>query len=287
MGAPTTPLDSLLPRDLVADHESRLIRRSASRLRPHRNVVKQLLRPSRLCLAGNCVRVTGPTEAINSALLKKHFQKLTEDFLRPLEQYFEVPTRGIRCGYRNEEYWPGCAVAMHLHVPAQCVGFVWFRGRGGMRDGGVAVRPYDELQGLTRRFDHEGFLQSLGSSPPMPLFSTTKLLQLKDLYRSFICGTNFWPWFSPERQRLQMRLTSIHRTLIMRATGSTLINQVGTDAAERHALFLKVKNALAVAMREPPLLRDKELCAQMQKHLDVIGRAIGAVPKTARTTRSR
>jgi len=198
--------DSL--KNLLSDQQyenSIILTRDEPLIPPNESVLKQLMvhkateETKAAAAAAVCAGESweAPAVAINNAVLRQHFRQLTAEFLRPLERYFKLEAVGSRAakkrGIKFSAYSQHRSFAMNMH-----------------------------------QFNVDAFMQQLETETP------PKILQHGDwrqLYRNFIRGPNFWPWFSMKRMELNEKLTYIHRHLklntdpaflVKTATGTTL-----------------------------------------------------------------
>ncbi|KAH7476921.1 hypothetical protein PRIC1_000932 [Phytophthora ramorum] len=76
--------------DFENSHRPMLLRRCPRYMIPDVTVVRQLVSPPEVHITQTTSHEEEPYVTINNAILRKHFRKLTKDFLQPFEQYFGI-----------------------------------------------------------------------------------------------------------------------------------------------------------------------------------------------------
>ncbi|EEY69156.1 uncharacterized protein PITG_05355 [Phytophthora infestans T30-4] len=76
--------------DFENSHRPMLLRRCPRYMTPDATVLQQLVSPPEVRILQTTSHEEEPYVTINNAVLRKHFRKLTKDFLHPFEQYFGI-----------------------------------------------------------------------------------------------------------------------------------------------------------------------------------------------------
>ncbi|KAG6967399.1 hypothetical protein JG687_00004301 [Phytophthora cactorum] len=76
--------------DFENSHRPMLLRRCPRYMAPDVTVLHQLVSPPEVRITQTTSHEEEPYVTINNAVLRKHFRKLTKDFLHPFEQYFGI-----------------------------------------------------------------------------------------------------------------------------------------------------------------------------------------------------
>jgi hypothetical protein len=163
---------------------------------PDMHVLRQLLNEHDAAKAsvGLGTAAEPPALAINNALLRQHFQRLTKAFLRPLEAHVRLEAVGSRAARQQ-----GFSVSAY--------------------DDGAAGRR------LQHTFDADQFFAELEAAGP------PRELQRSDwrrLYRAFIEGTNFPTWLAQQRAKLAAQLSYIYRHLRLNTEPDVLLRTAGS-----------------------------------------------------------
>jgi len=219
-------------------------------------------------IAGQASVAEPPALAINNALLRRHFQRLTRAFLKPLENYLRLEAVGSRAA----------------------------------REQGISLSAYEQPRDLLREdFEEDHFLSVLESNVPCELARS----DFRQLYIKFIRGPNFGPWLARQRARLRQQLKGITRHLRIHTDPDILLQAAGapaymrrrileeqatgitsppaesptpplTGAGHAHsrqkaaAVFARIKHALDLEMAKCESERDVVLVAKIQEHLEVV-----------------
>ena len=89
--APRSAIERYVPASVMSCGESArpmLIRRRVSSQEPDRDVMRRLVRPSKLSLTATAVSVCARSSSINGAILRRHFSDKTRTFLNAFERTF-------------------------------------------------------------------------------------------------------------------------------------------------------------------------------------------------------
>jgi hypothetical protein len=163
---------------------------------PDMHVLRQLLNEHDAAKAsvGLSTPAEPPALAINNALLRQHFQRLTKAFLRPLEAHVRLEAVGSRAARQQ-----GFSVSAY--------------------DDGAAGRR------LQHTFDVDQFFAELEAAGP------PRELQRSDwrrLYGAFIEGPNFATWLAQQRAKLAAQLSYIYRHLRLNTDPDVLLRTAGS-----------------------------------------------------------
>lgn len=172
-----------------------IITRDEPLIPPDKAVLKQLRihkattesRAAAAAAADAGVAWEAPAMLANNKVLREHFQQLTQAFLRPLERYFKLESVGSRAAQKE----------------------------------GLSLSAYNHPVSLSmEHFNIDSFMQSLEVQlPPKPL----RRGDWHQLYRRFINGPNFLPWFRSKQVELDRKLSFIYRQLRLHTDNATLL----------------------------------------------------------------
>ena len=184
-----------------------IITRDEPLIPPDKSVLKQLLihkatnesRAAAAAAAHAGVSWEAPAMLANNKILREHFQQLTQAFLRPLERYFKLESVGSRAAQKE----------------------------------GLSLSAYNHPDNLSMdHFNVDSFMQSLEVQMP------PKSLRRGDwhqLYRRFINGPNFLPWFRSKQVELDRKLSFIYRQLRLHTDNATLLKSATFEGKLRDA----------------------------------------------------
>jgi len=196
-------------RALLTDQKyerSIILTRDEPMVPPDKNILQQLMteadadKADLVVLHGENRSMEPPALAVNNALLRKHFNHLTRCFLRPLENYFNLEAVGSRAA----------------------------------RHSGINLSAYNEPSLLGEKFNEEGFLQELESQLPEKELRRTNW---RVLYRKFIDGPNFLPWYNRQRVKLEYQLEFIYKHLRLNTDSDVLLQAAGVDRSRRERIL--------------------------------------------------
>ncbi|GBG33705.1 Protein DENND6A [Hondaea fermentalgiana] len=173
---------------------------------PDKTILEQLLtehdaeNADLVVLQGDKYDVEPPALSVNNALLRQHFTHLTRCFLRPLETYFNLESVGTRAA----------------------------------RERGISLSAYNEPSLLIEKFNEESFLLELEAQLPEKELRRTNW---RALYRKFINGPNFLPWYNQQRAKLEFQLEHIYRHLRLNTDPDVLLQTAGAAEEVRERLL--------------------------------------------------
>lgn len=241
-----------------------IVSRGTPLLVPDRAVLGRVIAPSRPASPAAASADRASSSAINNAMLRKYFTRLSQTFLQPIERFFRVDPATLPDGVEE------------LSAPVM---------RSSSGEG--VWNPYLERPALPR-FSEEEFLAEVRRAPPppdIPLGQRPGLLggkgsrraRLAALYQRFFLSPHFFPWFHRERDRAGARITAyVHQ----------VIKRIARDGNAAFAFFLdggsvedaERMHAAARGMLLRELARagevDGELVEALRAHMALILRAV-------------
>ncbi|CAK4080298.1 unnamed protein product [Aphanomyces euteiches] len=222
--------------------EPRLLTRTTRLVVPDRAVLRQLVEAS----SNDTEEPRKPGDeaphvSINNALLRKHFKKVTEMFLKPFEEYFGI--------------WSN-----HLNVP---------------------TTPYMDITSFMKPFHAKEFLTSLSTRPhKLPYCLRTSRSKVKTLYARFIASPHFQPWFNYRRNEcikefdtmlFALRETLTSKELLLESSGNVM------DVTACKRLIQQIQKTIEVEQAKPkPDLHHVDI---MERHLKDVTTIIESQPE--------
>ena len=160
-----------------------------------------------------------PAIAINSAVLRQHFHRLTLQLLSVFERYFSM--RPVATGAQ--------AAAGHA-----C--------------GGAIVHPYSDPKDCFERFNENDFLKSIRAASVPVSFrqcGVTSTQQWSRLCKRFLHSPNFKPWFMGRRKEGLRAFDALKRALRLSMTGEDFVAQIGAAQNEHgFEVCLRIQKAM-------------------------------------------
>ena len=231
----STSLNALLT-DQKYEH-SVILTRDEPLVPPNPNILKKLLDTSdeaRSDSEENFQESYARVEA-NNQVLRQHFRSLTLAFLEPLENYMKLESVASRVA----------------------------------KDAGLTVDAYQVMPLLPEVFDLELFFQDIDSKK-YDLPKEIQKIEWRLLYRKFVQGPNFPPWFKFQKTKLEIQLQSIYKHLRMNVDVDFILQEAGVDNPKGLDLLNRVKAAIKKERSKPQDELDEELCVKMQEHLAIV-----------------
>ncbi|CAM9707718.1 unnamed protein product [Pylaiella littoralis] len=176
--------------------------------------------------------------AINDIILRRHFNDLTRSFLAPFDQYFRKarPPQTLSA-------WQQRALAR--------------------------LSVYTEAEVLLPRFDPEEFLTEMFVAGPPKAFVH---VQWETLYRRFMDGPNFKPWFTTQRIEAVDRIRESSRALCLRTTPRGMVE--ACTPARLPQLMSKMRASIAREWERKGKSVDWDLLERMEQHQKAVAAAI-------------
>mmetsp|Transcript_21539 Transcript_21539/g.40218 ORF Transcript_21539/g.40218 Transcript_21539/m.40218 type:complete len:793 (-) Transcript_21539:824-3202(-) len=197
-------------RALLTDRKyerSVILSRGEPLVPPDVNILRQLLNEHDAAKVSSVLNngddAEPPALALNNALLRQHFQNLTQAFLEPLEAYMRLESVGSRAA----------------------------------RENGISVSAYEEPRLALEVFNEEHFFMHLESEVPRQL----QQIDWRQLYSKFFKGPNFAPWFREQREKLVLKLQYIYRHLRLHTDSEVLLSGLGANHGERARALNEIK----------------------------------------------
>lgn len=160
-----------------------------------------------------------PAIAINSAVLRQHFHRLTLQLLAPFQEYFEM---------RPEAKGAQAATTIV---------------------GGAVVHPYSDAKDCFARFNEASFLQNILKVGNVPVLFRQCAVhtpqQWVKLLKRFLHSPNFKPWFMARRKEGLRAFDTLKTALRLSVTPADFLAQMSTQVAPfRFEVCLRIQKAL-------------------------------------------
>ena len=195
-----------------------------------------------------------PAVAINNAVLRQHFRALTLAFLKPFEQYFQWDAhRGGERALAAARRQRAGAAARGRGEP---IGAAPQASRSAVSGAlpassrtappAVGFGPYDDLSGvLLPPFDEAAFITALERRGG-PTHRVLRASKWRALYRAFINGPHFMPWFNARRWEVARTLFGLSRTLRFATSVAELLAGAGVQLSLAQAAVAAVQSTADV-----------------------------------------
>ncbi|ETP19658.1 hypothetical protein F441_06418 [Phytophthora nicotianae CJ01A1] len=223
--------------DFENSHRPMLLRRCPRCMTPDVTVLHQLVSPPEVRITQTTSHEEEPYVTINNAVLRKHFRKLTKDFLLPFEQYFGI--------------WKASGRRSNLYMSAEDY-----------------MKPFT-LPGL------------LSSIKPRKLPPQIKQGKWKALYKAFVQGPHFEPWFNYRRQRCIHDFANTLRALRDGVDSDLLLcSPFGANLSQEQYIKLKKEMEVALAFEKARSEVDKQQVRTIKKHLKAVKEKLRSFKQT-------